>query len=116
MSVCFLLLEKQPTACLLASAYQRLWLVRFNDAYGRFTWVGHVIQPNPLTTLTLAVKETASRLSPRPEAKDIVSAASDPIVADHAGADRLLRTELQVHFMEPPCRTIVESTSCRTAE
>jgi hypothetical protein len=26
--------EKQPTARLLASAYQRLWLVRFNDVYG----------------------------------------------------------------------------------
>jgi len=28
----FTLTEKQPTACLLAPAYQRLWLVKFNDA------------------------------------------------------------------------------------
>jgi len=28
LSVCFSLTEKQPTACLLASAYQRLWLIK----------------------------------------------------------------------------------------
>jgi hypothetical protein len=31
-------------------------------------------------------------------AKDIVSTASDPIVTNHAGADRLLRTEPQVQL------------------
>ena len=36
-------------------------------------------------------------------AEDIVSTASDPIVTNHAGADRLLRTEPQVQFMMNPC-------------
>ena len=36
-------------------------------------------------------------------AEDIFSAASDPIVTNHTGADRLLRTEPQVHFTKYPC-------------
>ena len=55
------------------------------------------------TTLTLVVAETSSRLSPNPKARRIVSAASDPTVTSRAGADRLLRTEPQVHVMEIPC-------------
>jgi hypothetical protein len=59
---------------LLASACERLWLVHANDACG-------------LTAISIACAE------------DIVSTASDPIVTNHAGADRLLRTEPQVRFM-----------------
>jgi hypothetical protein len=47
----------------------------------------------------------------------IVSAASDPTVASHACADRLLRTESQVRLQSFFCtsiRTITEATSRRT--
>jgi len=36
-------------------------------------------------------------------AEDIVLTASDLFAANHAGADRLLRTEPQVHFMTNSC-------------
>ena len=43
-----------PT-CLLAQAYQRLWLVGSDDVYQQFTFVHHTILSKLPTTLTLAV-------------------------------------------------------------
>src|ERR1022692_902586 len=48
-------------------------------------WVGRVIRSSPPTALTLAVADDSSLI----EWRYIVSAASDPTVASHAGADRL---------------------------
>jgi hypothetical protein len=87
---------------LLASAYQRLWLVHANDACDGSHMLGlsfsltsdHLdagSQGDSLTAISIACAE------------DIVSTASDLIVANHAGADRLLRTEPQVHFRMNSC-------------
>lgn len=61
------------TARLLASACQHLWPIRVNDACGRFTCVGHVIQPVSKSALMLAVSEIASRPSPCHEDIGILS-------------------------------------------
>jgi len=66
---------------------QHLWLVKLNDAYGSSLCIGHVIQPDPPTTLMLAVAETPSRSSlPSNEGGYVVPAASDPNVTSRAGA------------------------------
>lgn len=65
----------------------------------QFTYVGHIIQPDPPTTLTLAVQENPSQSVPcQNRRRYVVSAAFDPAVTSHADADRLLRTEPQVQL------------------
>jgi len=39
---------------LLVQAYQHLWLVPFHEVYQQFTYVGHTIKPDTLSTLMLA--------------------------------------------------------------
>ena len=45
---------EQPTACLLAQACQRLWLVAGNDIYQQFAYANHTTQPGTSSALTLA--------------------------------------------------------------
>jgi len=105
------------TVCLLAQAYQRLWLASADDGCGSSLMLS--------MSSSLALRPPLrwqSRNQPRGHFRTmmvrcIVTAASDPTVASRAGAARLLRTEPQVYFFPSQggfiSQTTTWATSCR---
>jgi hypothetical protein len=103
VSVCSKCRWKQPAACLLAGAYQRLWLCGDDGAYGS----SHVLDISfslPLSPLRrLQCGRTPRGVLPNPEERGWLSRQLfDPAVTGHADVDRLLRTEPQVQLTNPP--------------
>jgi hypothetical protein len=50
LSLCPQYVIEQPTTHLLVQACQHLWLVKNNEVYQQFTYVGPIIQPSILAT------------------------------------------------------------------
>ena len=89
---------EEPAACLLARAYQRLWLLDVDDAYGSSHILDISLSPASHRLDAGSVGKPLAGLPLSNRQRALVSAALDPAVTSYADAGRLLRTEPQVQL------------------